>query len=52
METQQDDYRIVLEAGTPQSRIEVMKCSSKETANEKAGVLAKELGLQIQDTRC
>ncbi|MBE0646659.1 MAG: hypothetical protein IH596_02625 [Bacteroidales bacterium] len=50
METKQEDYRVVLEAASPRSRIEVMKCSSKETAHEKAGELAKALGMKFLET--
>ena len=42
-----EDHRVVLEAGTPQSRIEVMKCISMDDAIEKAQRLANELGMKI-----
>ena len=47
MHTNQEDYRVVLEAGTLQSRVEVMKFISKEEATTEAGELAKALGLDI-----
>ncbi len=47
METKQEDYRVVLEAGTLQSRVEVMKCKSKEEAIEEADKLAESLGMEM-----
>ncbi|MFC2102309.1 hypothetical protein ACFLS7_04875 [Bacteroidota bacterium] len=52
MDTKQEDYRVVLEADIPQRRIDLMKCSTKENASEKASKLAKELGIQFLDAGC
>jgi len=47
--TKQDDYRVVLEAGTPQSRVELMKCPTKEEATRKVLELAGKFGIRVLD---
>ena len=51
MYTTHEDYSVVLEAGTPQSRVEVMKSSTREEALSKAEELAKQLGMNVLDPR-
>jgi len=46
----QEDFRVVLEAGNPQSRLEVMKSKSREEAMEEAQQLSNILGIELLDT--
>ena len=47
--TIKEDFRVVLEAATPQSRVEVLKSGTREEADEEARKLAEILGLEILD---
>ncbi|MFH1296173.1 MAG: hypothetical protein ABIJ04_02730 [Bacteroidota bacterium] len=49
MNTTQEDYRVVLEAGTPQSRLEMQKFKTREEALLEARKLADLLGIQMLD---
>ncbi len=46
------DFRVVLESGTPQSRVEVLASKTKEEADEEALKLSEILGLEILDPGC
>ena len=45
--TTKEDFRVVLEAATLQSRIEVLKSNTREEANEEALKLSETLGMEI-----
>ncbi|MBC8314589.1 MAG: hypothetical protein ISR57_02705 [Bacteroidales bacterium] len=47
--TTTQDFRVVLEAGTPQSRVEIQKCSTREDADEEARKLSETLGMEFLD---
>ena len=45
-----EDFRVVLESGTPQLRVEAIKSKTKEEADEEARKLAKILGMEVLDS--
>ncbi|TSA25666.1 MAG: hypothetical protein D4R67_09565 [Bacteroidetes bacterium] len=51
-ETSREDYRVVLEGGTPQSRVEVLKRKTHEEAIEEARRLSEIVKITMLDAGC